>query len=106
MKRILLFMFLASIANAGIKFAVPPSETSAYIVQTESHPSTMVATSNWNWEWNWSGGTAPKHHRGVLRTVTFPLRHPVRAVRRTTKTVLFPVIHPVKTAKGIKRFAW
>lgn len=59
MKRILLFMFLASIANAG-----------------------------------------------VVRVVTFPVRHPVRAVRRATKTVLFPVVHPVKTAKGLWWFVW
>lgn len=38
---------------------------------------------------------------GIVKVVTFPVRHPVKSLRTAGKVVFYPVLHPKKTARVI-----
>jgi hypothetical protein len=38
---------------------------------------------------------------GVLKVVTFPVRHPVATVTTTAKVATYPLRHPIRTIKAV-----
>ncbi len=43
---------------------------------------------------------------GIVRTASYPVRHPVRLVRKGAHVVFFPVAHPKRSGHQAKRVIW
>jgi hypothetical protein len=41
-------------------------------------------------------------HAGAVRTMSAPVRHPVRTVEIVARVATFPLLHPVQAARGLK----
>jgi hypothetical protein len=53
-----------------------------------------------------SAGTVRTGNAGAIRVASFPIRHPIRTLRKGEHVVFFPVFHPVKTSRAAWRVIW